>query len=232
VSVSKKRTTTFTPETELSANGHEPSSRQTPETMEFLAEIAPDDPTTDTTVEEQPTLLRIRRPSTNEFFQTFPAWNLSVRIYNHKEEGKTGTTYVVSRRMVDHEALPSVVPGIAVLSMTRKNRFFQLVRLPDSSDPHPAHVTMLLAIEASKSEWIRVAWSRPKNEYRRFHGQAPVVAEWAWLGTTADEQVARVNELFRETLLRSGRYIKNEQHPVVKALQDETPDAPELVDPA
>jgi hypothetical protein len=206
-------------------------SRLSQSTLDFLDDISPDDEVTGAVVEEQHPTPRIRKPGSNEFFQTFPDWRLSVRLYFTKEDGKSGTAYVVSKRMADNEALPSVVTGVAVLSLSRKNAlFFQLLRLPDSSDPHPAHVSMHSAIDASRSQWVRVHWSKDRNEYRLFRGQTETAVNWSsWLGETPEMRSARAAELFREAVVQSGRYIDSPNHPVMLTLLDIT--APGVGDP-
>jgi len=207
-------------------------SRLSQSTLDFLDDISADDATTGAVVEEQPTIPRIRKPSSNEFFQTFHDWRQSVRLYFVKEDGKAGAAYVVSKKMIDHEALPSVVAGVAVLSLSRKNTlFFQLLRLPDTSDPHPAHVSMLSAIEASRSQWVRVHWSKDRNAYRWFRGQTEAVLNWGqWLGESPETRAARAAEMFREAVVQSGRYIDGPHHPVMLTLLDAAA-TPEIGDP-
>jgi hypothetical protein len=128
--------------------------------------------------------------------------------------------------------LPSVAKGIAVLSVSKKNQLFiQLLRLPDPTDPHPAHTSMLAAIETSCSKWVRVTWSKNQNSYRVFPGQPEDAVNWSqWLGETPETQVARATELFVEAVRHTGRYIDGPRHPVMMALLDITPRA-EAEDP-
>jgi len=119
-----------------------------------------------------------------------------------------------------------------VLSLSRKNTlFFQLLRLPDTSDPHPAHVSMLSAIEASRSQWVRVHWSKDRNAYRWFRGQTEAVLNWGqWLGESPETRAARAAEMFREAVVQSGRYIDGPHHPVMLTLLDAAA-TPEIGDP-
>ena len=196
-------------------------SRLSKDMRDFLDEISPGDATTGAVVEEKQSLPRIRKAMQTEFFRTFPGWQQSVFLYFAKEEAKSGTPYVVSKRMVNNEALPSVVNGIAVLSfMAKKNTMvIQLLRLPDPVDPHPAHTSMLSAIEDSRNQWVRVMWDKVRNEYRAWPGRSEETVDWAqWLGETPETQAVRATELFVQTVKQAGRYIDGPDHPVMLAL--------------
>jgi hypothetical protein len=207
-------------------------SRLSKATLDFLDDIRIDDATTGAVVEEQPSVLRIQRPKQSSFWMTLPGFRIPVTLYVEKEEGKAGTAYVVGKRMVDHEALPALAKGIAVISAFKTGHMFvQLVRLPDPADPHPAHVTMLAAIETSQDRWVRVVWSKPRNEYRVFPGQTGDAVNWEQLlGETPEIRAARATELFVQAVRHAGRYIDGPDHPIMMALLDITA-APEASDP-
>ena len=167
-------------------------------------------------VRKQLTMVRVRKPRRQEWVRVHPdpAYHAKVATIVLKEdENSKEEIYLVAPRVAEDMA-DEITLTTLYLAMNRQGDVF----IWPCRDPNPelrrgdtAATSRLEAIEAAMTRYVRVQWRSPAYEMS-FRDDTVVDVDPTW----PDKSFAELVEI---AFFKSGLYIADPNHPVIKILQ-------------
>lgn len=151
----------------------------------------------------------VGKPSKTQFFRAHPDDTMVFRIFIYEDKDE-GTTYALDPKVA--AAFPDIARPVELYRAIDRHGNQRLIPVPlpgDTGQRNPWHESLLQAVLASKTKWVRVAANRSAGAYGVAVAKGDLAAP-IWPDDTIEELVR---------IAFHGRQIKDLDHPVIKAIQ-------------